>query len=64
MEEKSKTIDSGDTRTCMAFTPSSDANVDSPCQKILEVAQGMEYIHSEGVVHGDIRGVFFLKYLC
>ena len=26
--------------------------------KILEVAQGIAYIHSEGVVHGDIRGVF------
>ncbi len=25
--------------------------------KILEVAQGMEYIHSEDVVHGDLRGV-------
>ncbi len=24
---------------------------------MLEVAQGMEYIHSEGVVHGDLRGV-------
>ena len=23
---------------------------------MLEVAQGMEYIHSEGVVHGDLRG--------
>ena len=26
--------------------------------KILEVAQGMEYIHSEAIVHGDLRGVF------
>ncbi|KAF8326171.1 kinase-like domain-containing protein [Amanita rubescens] len=25
-------------------------------ERMLEVAQGMEYIHSEGVVHGDIRG--------
>jgi hypothetical protein len=25
--------------------------------KILEVAKGIEYIHSEGVVHGDLRGV-------
>ncbi|KAF8333355.1 kinase-like domain-containing protein, partial [Amanita rubescens] len=24
--------------------------------RILEVAQGMEYIHSEGAVHGDLRG--------
>ena len=29
--------------------------------KMLEVAQGMEYIHSEGVIHGDLRGVFSLK---
>ncbi|KAF8339435.1 kinase-like domain-containing protein [Amanita rubescens] len=25
-------------------------------ERILEVAQGMEYIHSEGIVHGDLRG--------
>ncbi|KAF8325508.1 kinase-like domain-containing protein [Amanita rubescens] len=25
-------------------------------ERMSEVAQGMEYIHSEGVVHGDIRG--------
>ncbi len=30
--------------------------------KILEVAQGVEYIHSEGAVHGDLRGVYILKY--
>ena len=39
------------------------ADIDSP-RKMLEVAHGMEYIHSEGVVHGDLRGVFFLNYLC
>jgi serine/threonine protein kinase len=31
-----------------------------PSWQILEVAQGLEYIHSEGAVHGDIRGVFYL----
>ena len=31
-------------------------------RKMLEVAQGMEYIHSEGVVHGDLRGVRYLKH--
>jgi serine/threonine protein kinase len=31
-------------------------------RKILEVAQGMEYIHSEGVVHGDLRGVRYIKH--
>jgi hypothetical protein len=29
--------------------------------KMLKVAQGLEHIHSEGVVHGDIRGVFHLN---
>lgn len=29
--------------------------------QILEVAEGLEYIHSEGIIHGDIRGVFHLK---
>jgi serine/threonine protein kinase len=24
---------------------------------MLEVAEGVEYIHSEGIVHGDLRGV-------
>ena len=33
----------------------------SPSSKIREVAKGMEYIHSEGAVHGDLRGVFYLK---
>ena len=32
-----------------------------PARKILQVAMGLEYIHSEGVVHGDLRGVFYLK---
>ena len=31
-------------------------------RKILEVAQGLEYIHSEGVVHGDLRGVLYLNH--
>jgi serine/threonine protein kinase len=31
-------------------------------RKMLEVAQGMEYIHSEGVVHGDLRGVRYIKH--
>ena len=31
-------------------------------RKMLEVAQGMEYIHWEGAVHGDLRGVCCLKH--
>ena len=34
-----------------------------PAWKMLEVAKGIEYIHSEGVVHGDLRGVFYLKHI-
>jgi serine/threonine protein kinase len=34
----------------------------SPSRKMLEVAKGIEYIHLEGVVHGDLRGVFDLKH--
>ena len=30
--------------------------------KLLEVSQGIHYIHSEGVVHGDLRGVFCLNH--
>ncbi|KAF8338652.1 kinase-like domain-containing protein [Amanita rubescens] len=31
-------------------------SADTHPTKILEVARGMEYIHSEGIVHGDLRG--------
>ena len=31
-------------------------------RKILEVAKGIEYIHSEDIVHGDLRGVFYFKH--
>lgn len=27
---------------------------------MLEVAEGVEYIHSEGIVHGDLSGVSLL----
>jgi serine/threonine protein kinase len=30
-------------------------------RKMLEVAQGLQYIHSEGVVHGSLCGVLDLK---
>ena len=29
---------------------------------MLEVAEGVEYIHSEGIVHGDLRGVGVLLF--
>ena len=30
---------------------------------MLEIAQGVEYIHSEGAIHGDLRGyIFYLKF--
>ena len=28
---------------------------------MLEVVEGVHYIHSEGIVHGDLRGVFFFN---
>ena len=31
---------------------------------MLELAHGIEYIHSEGIVHGDLRGVFFPRPVC
>ena len=31
-------------------------------RKLLEVAQGIHYIHSEGVVHGDLHGVLRLNH--
>ena len=35
----------------------------SPSRKMMEVAQGIEYIHSEGAIHGDLCAVvFYLKY--
>ncbi len=33
------------------------AEPELPDPKMLEVAEGMHYIHSEGIVHGDLRGV-------
>lgn len=35
---------------------SSNEKIDNSCQ-IREAAEGVWYIHSEGIVHGDLRGV-------
>ncbi|KAF8730341.1 hypothetical protein AX14_005640 [Amanita brunnescens Koide BX004] len=55
MAEGKKTINCRGRRTCMIFCPYAVCKY-SPARKILEVAEGIEYIHSEGVVHGDLRG--------
>ena len=61
MAEESKSIDGRGRRTCMVSL--SFYFVDPhPSRKLLEVAKGVEYIHSEGVIHGDLRGVLYLKY--
>jgi hypothetical protein len=63
MAEESKSIDSRDRRTCMIFLPLALCR-HSPSRKLIEVTQGIEYIHSEGVIHGDLRAVvFYLTYI-
>src|SRR6266436_225088 len=32
--------------------------------QILAVADGLQYLHSAGIVHGDIRGVSALQFMC
>ena len=61
MAEERKSIDSPNSGTGMFFLPLALHRC-SFSRKMLEVAQGMEYIHSEGVVHGDLRGVRYLKH--
>ena len=61
MAERSEPIDGQDRNMCMAFLPSALCQ-HSPSEKMTEVAQGIEYIHSEGAVHGDLRAVvLYLK---
>ena len=58
MAEGSESINSRDRATCMLpFLGVIQWKL--TLFKMLEVAQGVAYIHSEGVVHGDIRGVFY-----
>ena len=61
MAEESKSVDCRRGSTCMdcfVFLLFVDTHA---AWKMLEVAKGVEYIHSEGVVHGDLRGVFYPK---
>ena len=27
------------------------------CLQLVEISQGLQYLHEEGIVHGDLRGV-------
>jgi hypothetical protein len=62
MTEESKSIDCRGRTTCMVFFILLLFVDPHLSRKMLEAAEGIEYIHLEGVVHGDLRGVFYLKY--
>ena len=62
MAKESKSIDCGGRRTCMVSVLPLFVDTHS-ARKILEVAKGIKYIHSEGVVHGDLHGVLYLKHI-
>jgi len=32
-------------------------NTTSPCPQLLGVAEGLDYLHSRNVIHGDLKGV-------
>ena len=58
MERKVRSFDTRDSKTCMCeYSVHMIAEPELPDPKMLEVAEGMHYIHSEGIVHGDLRGV-------
>ena len=59
MAEENKSISSSYRRTRMISLLRLFVDTHA-MRKMLELAHGIEYIHSEGIVHGDIRGVIFL----
>ncbi|KAF8332437.1 kinase-like domain-containing protein [Amanita rubescens] len=42
--------------TLASWRKNNQQSVHEVRQRILEVAEGVQYIHSEGIVHGDLRG--------
>ena len=40
----------------LAYIPSFD-DAECWCLQSLDVAQGLEYLHSQQVIHGDLKGV-------
>jgi serine/threonine protein kinase len=34
------------------------------CQKLCQVSEGLEYLHSKKIIHGDLRGVSNSFFLC
>jgi hypothetical protein len=46
----------------MHYTPlSTQLKLTNKLSKLLEIAEGLWYLHSEGVVHGDFHWVCFLR---
>ena len=65
MAEESSAIVVGGRNACTPHPLSAVSLLDTYLfclRTLLEVARGVHYIHSEGVVHGDLRGVFRLNH--
>lgn len=57
LEKDSRSINGRDSKTCTDCARLGLSLLISNSFQVLEVAEGIRYIHSEGMVHGDLRGV-------